>query len=577
MKYVNLCKKNLFILSMISFYILPVSAGETHVTLYDIDHAWQMDITEFLIQVTGFDSIQNITALNTGNGEGDELLIICGTDQVAVVETHRFQLLAVLENNDFRRLFGLGSGYGIISALTRPGRIADELLYFDAEYAEYYVLDFSDFAFHPYTGPGLPEGFVTGFSYTSIWDDGVLNRNGEQVWYYESLHGSDPVALDLNPLFGSNPVSLTEMELGAGSGTVRFLAAVLPGNTPDPTPTPTSSPSIQFDAVVAMTDEVLWTIEGGSYQVEDNVADTGSAPNQIIVRGSELFIVNSLSHSISVYDSITFQLKREFSVGPPRNPMFMTFLDDTRAYVSNFQANSVSVINPVSGQTITEINLPSSQELPHDAGKITWARPGELVIVGNTCYVACANLDDLFTAGGPGLICTIDTSTNTLNGWFESNGRNTVCVMHNNRWQDWLWVLNAGDYTQGSGFDGNGSAAIWNIQQEAFTDIIPVNDAPFEMTFGPDSAYLASAMDGLIQRIDLGSLSLKSPVSLPSAGQGLNFVSGLALGPDNLLWALEFNHDMLYLLDPILDDTLVREIEMGYGPDALAFVIREGF
>jgi len=509
--------------------------ADTHIVLYDIDQGNPYDVTEFFLQVTGFESIENITSLNTGNGEGDELLMISGDEEVAILETVSFKLLGILDHQDLRNLFGLGSGTGNLSALTVPGRHADELLYFDEVYSEYFVLDFNDYTFHPYNGTSLPDGYVTGFSFTSSWDNGILNKKQDTRWFYESLHRSEPALVEFDLIFGEEPDYITEFELAAGQGVFRFLAAVLPGESPEPTPTPTQPPT-SFDAIIAMgLGETLSRVDGSDYNVDENISFTGQSPNQIVVREAQFYVVNSLSHSIGVYDTGSYQKIREISVGAGRNPYFMAFRDNDHAYVTNFQTNTVSLINISSGSPVTEIHLPDSQELPHDDGITTWARPGELTIVGETCYVACANLDDVFAAGGPGVVCKINTSTQNLDGWFPSNGRNTVSVVHHSRWNDYLWVINAGDYAFGTGFLGNGSLGIYSLSGGSFVDSIDVGDAPYEITFGSDRAYLASAMDGLIQRLDLNGFSLMQPVSLPNAGQGLNFVSGISMGPDNLL------------------------------------------
>ncbi|MBN1356009.1 hypothetical protein JXA40_07035 [bacterium] len=354
----------------------------------------------------------------------------------------------------------------------------------------------------------------------------------------------------------------------------------LPDGTPTPgftgTPTPVPTPA-DFKALIAMgLGRDLWTVDGTDYSVEKTVTFTEYSPCQITVHGDRFYVVNSLSHSIGEYNATTYGLLREISVGPGRNPMMMAFSDPNVFWVTNYVSNTVSTVDLASGSVIREIDLPV--DLPRDPGvSQTWARPAGITIIGRTAYVACANQDESFTSGGPGIVCRIDTDTMQVTGWFETGGRNTLGIYHEPRWPDLLWIVSAGDYVVGQGFTGNGSICRWSLISQLPIGCIPVEDAPFEMAFGPERAYLASARDGVVGRIDLGTLQLLDPVMLPTAGHGLNFVSGLDQGPDGLVWTLEFNHDMLYLLDPSQNDMLIRSVEMGDGPDALAFVLDGGF
>ncbi len=570
--------KQVFLFTLIMVTAVTVMA-DTHVMLYDLHQGGAFDVTGFFQQAAGIDEITGITAVNTGRGEGDELLLITGDNHVAVVSGISLTRLAMIHLDDFRAVFGLGPGTGRLSTLTAPEHTADQLLYYDMENKEYTVLDFMDNGVHPYTGPALPEGFVAGFSFTALTDNGVLNHDGTGAWFYESFQGSDPVSVDFEALFDGLPSHLTEFEITVGETVFRYLVATLPGAGPEPTPTPaaTATPGTDFDAVIAMgLDENLWTVSGTDYATDTGVDFTGLAPNQIVVRGDNFYVVNSRSNSLGIYSCATFRKTREIALGDGRNPFNIAFLNDDICFITNFQSNTVSRVSISAGSVETEIPLPAGGDLPHDAGITTYARPEGLVIVDGTCYVGCGNLDDGFIAGGPGVICTIDTASNSVTGWFETMGRNTVSVVHNERWPDWIWVVNAGNYTPGQGYTGDGNVNIYNLSQGQFTDNIPVNDAPFEIAFGPDRAYLASAMDGTIARITLDGFGLLSPVTLPGSGQGLNFVSGLRVGPDALVWVLEFNHDMLYLLDPAQDDARIMDIPVGSGPDALAFVPRQG-
>ncbi len=556
-------------------------ADQSYIVLYDIEQAIGYDITGFLQSHCGITDIQTVTAVNTLSGDGDEWLIIAGESEMIILDALTFNPLLKIDNWKFRNLFGLPDGSGMLSVLASPGRSVDELLYRDSQTGQYYSADFSDYSIEPFTGMQLPDGFVTGFSWASIEDIGLLNRISDGSWQYVSFPDETTIPMDLTALFGSQPMSLTEYEIATGAETVRFLVAVVAGEPPTPTPTsnpgsPTPTPvDGNVTAVIANgLGEDIWAIDGRDYSVNPHVAWTGQAPNQIVVHDDRFYIVNSLSNSIGVYAIESLQRIQEISVGTGRNPFSMAFLDANQCYVSNFLTNTLSLIRVDSGEVIDELELPGSDELPHDPGTATWARPTDMVIVGDTCYVACANLDDTFVAGGSGIICRINCPTHQMRDWITVPGRNTVGIEWDSRYPDWLWIASAGDYAVGQGFIGNGNICIVSIPSGELIDCIEMADAPLEMVFGADRLYTASAMDGSVGRIDLASLTRMTPLAMPGSGQGLNFISGLAIDPAGKLWVLEFNQDMLYLIDTRNGDDRIRNIEMGDGPDAIGFILR---
>jgi streptogramin lyase len=218
--------------------------------------------------------------------------------------------------------------------------------------------------------------------------------------------------------------------------------------------------------------------------------------------------------------------------------------------------------------------MPGSDELPSDPGETTWARPMGLTVAGDTAYIACGNMDDEYIAGGPGVVVEIDTVSHSVRRFHESGGRNCVNVYHHDGRPDELWILNAGTYEPGSGFAGDGTLAIRSIAGDEVIRVVDLQDSPLELVLGNDRVYFASAMDGRIARMDLDGFTMASPIELPTAGQGINYVSGLEITPDGVLWALEFNHNMLYVLDPA-PGQIIQSVPMGEGPDALAFIEKE--
>ncbi|MBN1297389.1 hypothetical protein JXA80_11460 [bacterium] len=550
------------------------------VSVLDLESGWVMDITEIMETITGLDQIDGITSLAAGNA-GDDLMIVEGGGDVVVLDTHTWGILASISEIDLRRVFGLPDGDGTVSSLRLETAASDSLMYRDATYGDWYRLDLINGHAELFTLLPMPHTFYTGFSFTSPWDVGMIVCSAGGAWWYETLPDRQAIDLNLAEMVHITPTHVTEFEIAVSGRFWRFLIAVGAGGspgTPTPTPgpgTPTATPTpggTDYSVLVAHggSSEDIWRIRSSDYGIEPGLALTGAAANQIVLHDGELYVINSLSHSITVYEAGSVAFRREMSTGIGKNPFLMDFVDNDHIYVTQFTANVVTRMNCRTGAIVTDIPMPD--EFPADPGDTTWPRPMGIEVVGGIAYVACANLNDTYCAGGPGILVRIDTATNQVIGWTESGGRNAAGVIYDPRWSDWLWITNAGDYVTGSGFSENGTIALYSLTGGTIVDSIPVFDAPYEIAFGATTAYFSSAAEGRIGRLSLDGLSLLTSIALPTAGHGLNYVSGLAMGPDQRLWILEFNHDRLITLDTRTGDALVNDSTIGDGPDALVIV-----
>ncbi|MBN1550680.1 hypothetical protein JW979_04390 [bacterium] len=570
--------KTFFIPVSLMILVFTGFAETNNVIVYDLQTGEHFDITWTIRDLTGFQNISELTSVNIDHIDGDEWLLVAGDDQYACIDLTRFTTCFYIDEWQFRTLLGLpGEGQGCLTAITKPDESVDTLLYFNVDSGKYVAFNLDTFQAEDYSGPELPAEYISGFSYTSLSDIGFFH-NHQGIWTYESFEGSSPVYIDFESIFGGIPEYVTELEYTLTGSSYRFLLAAFSDNpdpsTPTPSPNPTSTPADNFKAVIAMgLDEDLWTVDGADYSVTESVALTGAAPNQILVDDGRFFVVNSLSNAIGVYDSQTCSVIDEYSVGEGRNPFAMAISDDGLLFVSNFIRNTISCLQASDGQVIREISLPETQDLPHDPGETTYCRPSGIAIAGDTCFVACSNLNDEFVAAGPGIICEINTQNLTLESWFESGGRNAVNVYYLPSHPDWIWIINSGDYIVGEGYSGNGNICIWSIADHNMFTCIEVSDAPLEAVFSPDRLYFSSAMDGRIGRVDLNGLSCLSPILTPHHGQGMDFISGLAIDPKGIVWVLEFNYNVAYLMDPNLNDSIFHSVSLGWGPDAIGILL----
>ena len=314
----------------------------------------------------------------------------------------------------------------------------------------------------------------------------------------------------------------------------------------------------------------------GVWKTEPNILPTGSSPNQLVVRGKTAYLVNSLSNSIQIIDLDSMTTIREISTGAGTNPMSIEFVDDERAFVTCYISNDVRFIDlednvPPENMIVAKIPLPSGDDLPRDEGvSKTYARPGGMAIVDETCYVACSNLESYHVAGGPGVLVEIDINDLSIKQTHVLTGRDTISVLHSARFPDRLVVISAGSYTPETGFDGNGAVESIDLSSGEIFQAINVDGAPFNGVIGPDDIlYMENGKESKILRADLHEGKQLEGFNLPTYGENLSYASAI-LSCSGLLLVTNFNADRFYIINPD-DGDLLAELQTGDGPDVLAF------
>lgn len=321
----------------------------------------------------------------------------------------------------------------------------------------------------------------------------------------------------------------------------------------------------------------LLSIKGENYfTLKNDVQLAGSGINQMTYHEGELYTVNSLSNSVVVYDGDDLSVQREISVGAGNNPMNMVFYEDRKAYISNFLTNTVSFydLSKSEGNAIAIIDLPSDDELPRSGDEQTWARPGALAVAEGKVYCAMANLTGTMVAGGPGLIAVIDPESNELSKVIELTGMDTVGLLHDEP-NGILYSISAGVYSTDSGFTGNGAVEIIDPSTDSVTKVIEVDGAPFEMVLAANgTAYLNNGKEAKILSFDTESFQFYEPIDIrdPEDSLGLSFASGLAPDGNGYLYAAEFNHDKLFVIDIENNNEIVGKWTVNDGPVTLGII-----
>ncbi|MBU1024682.1 hypothetical protein KKB99_01605 [bacterium] len=315
--------------------------------------------------------------------------------------------------------------------------------------------------------------------------------------------------------------------------------------------------------------------------IQNNVAQTGQAPNQILINGNTGYVLNSLSNSVLAFDNVTLDVIFEASVGAGKSPFNMKFINASELLITNFIANdcvrmNISASYQNTDRVIATIELPSGSDLPKDSGvTATNGSPETIVIDGATAYVSMANLDSAtYAAGGPGLVAILDLNSNQVMSTIETTGRNTVGLFQDPFRPELMYIISAGDTDPVTWeWQANGKIDIFNLDTKGITRSIDIQGAPFEMAIAPTRiAYITDGMEGKLITFNTATYALGPQIKLVDNPSGLSYASGLAMGPNFLLYALEFNNDQLIVIDTSQGDVIVDRFDTGDGPDALAVI-----
>ncbi|MCC6159628.1 MAG: hypothetical protein IT350_16370 [Deltaproteobacteria bacterium] len=318
------------------------------------------------------------------------------------------------------------------------------------------------------------------------------------------------------------------------------------------------------------------TVQGpGDWSIANDVQDACAGINQMTWRDGRLFALCSLSNSLVTYDAEDLSITGEVSLGDGRNPMNFAFDGDDRIHVSNFLTNDVTLHDLDDGSTLATVPLPYLDEAHLDnPDSETWPRPGSLIPDGDRLLVAVANLSAQFTPGGPGAIHVVDTTAHAVAVEVLLAGRDTTTLLASPGAQC-VFALSAGDYAVGTGFAGNGVVECLDPATLAPLAVIETGGAPMgESVAAPNGrVYVGNAMDARILVFDSATLEIRPEIDLrgDTDGPELSFVSGIAVDGNGFLYATDFNHDRLFIVDTNTNEILAK-FDTCDGPDTLEFV-----
>jgi DNA-binding beta-propeller fold protein YncE len=325
-----------------------------------------------------------------------------------------------------------------------------------------------------------------------------------------------------------------------------------------------------------------FTYIGGTYSAQNDIAATGQAPNQIIVKGDVCYVLNSLANSVLALDLTTYAVIFEASVGQGKSPYNMAFINNDEVLVTDFIGDDcvrLFVHPEYTGSDRIRATIPLPTNLPKDSGiQKTNPKPQGVFIYGSKAYVAMANLDtSTWTTGGPGMVAIIDLTSNEVQATFQTTGRDTMSFCQDPFQSNKLYIISAGDSTLDMDtftveWSLNGKIDVFNLSTQGIVDSVDADFAPFEMVIASNGyGYVADGSAGKVYLLNTSSNSISSSIQIAPSTE-LSYISGIAIGPAGFVYALQFNNDEVAIIDTDSENQIVQRMNTGDGPDAITVI-----
>jgi YVTN family beta-propeller protein len=291
-----------------------------------------------------------------------------------------------------------------------------------------------------------------------------------------------------------------------------------------------------------------------SKAIGNNISTVGSVPNRIYSHNNYVYVVNSVPDGITAIDPVTNQVSNNISLTTGSNPWDMAFVASNKAYVTNWLANTVSVINIVSGNEENTIEVGTA--------------PEGILVVDNTAYVCNSGGYPSYTHSSVSIIdITTDSVTKTLD--VLSNPQDIALGPNGN-----LYVICTGNYVNTFGKIVEINPYGDNDYTPLVTDTIEIGGTPTDIVVTNNGiAYLAdfgNGSNGFIYAYDIYSKETLNDAEDPIlVGNG-----AMALLYDKLtdkLYVNNFSDDAVQLLSSE-DGEVIDTYLFGDGPQHMTIL-----
>jgi hypothetical protein len=391
----------------------------------------------------------------------------------------------------------------------------------------------------------------------------------------------DSTTIKVGGTKGAAPAGSTVLVTDLNSGVTMNTTAASDGSFD---PTFTGNTSDMFKVMVSNNGATLTNMTIGvtiiSQAVTRNIAQLGSNPDAIEIRGNRAYVLNGLSDNIQIFDLNQNPPQQIGTIVLPPNsdPAATAFLDDTHAYVANLIGQSIALVDTETMRC--DLLIVRSDLVPSDASTCQnqvstvdpkfFAGPSGIAVTNNKVYVTNSNLDKFFNPAGNGFITVIDAPTNQVRGRIDATAANSgsITPINGN-----LYVVNGGHTlfnasTDTFSCDSNfpPSIDVINSQSDTIGATIgiqldsnnPLVCLPNVLEPTPDGrfGYIGLALVAALLKVDLKNNSLINGPSNPiliTDLSGLNFTADIKIRDDGLGFVTLFNTDQIAVFDTATD------------------------
>jgi len=296
-------------------------------------------------------------------------------------------------------------------------------------------------------------------------------------------------------------------------------------------------------------------IETSTGTVYDDILQggTGEIPNEMHLRDSTLWIVNSAQGSVQLVDvtendgKLSLSTKGRIYLPSGSYPEYMAFLGN-KAYVTLYQKNSVAMLDTIQNLYKEEILLPSY------VGCQPWYPPGispwGIAVSGTTILVAGSGVS-------PGALVGIDGNAGSITFSISTSRANAGSI-----------AVDQGSgriFVTTSDFCGSmdGSLEVFSLLGQPIT-VVSMGAPLGAVVVSSGKAYVGDLFGAKLYAVDIDTYSSKS-INL-TENTGIAFVSGVRVSPKGLVYACGWGMEggEAYEIDPTTDT--VRKIYAIKGP-----------
>ncbi len=298
--------------------------------------------------------------------------------------------------------------------------------------------------------------------------------------------------------------------------------------------------------------ETLSRINLETGEVFNDIVSLGLVPNQIVIQGDRGYVVNSNSNNIQIIDLENDSSLGTIELGDSNNPWNIAFLNDSIAYVTNFESNTVFRINIFAQEVTDTIHVGLS--------------PEGICVVGNKVWVANTALDPVTYQYGQGIVYVIDATNNlVIDSIFVCTNPQSLALDSDGE----LNVVCTGDY-----FSTWGEVYVIDTTTFSIMDTIDIGGSPSSIAIAPNGKAIVGAGgwvdSGYIYTFDAHTNEILRGFGNPIlVGKG---VVGVACDNANNAYSCNFSDNSISVID---SNNTVYTYSVSNGPQSIAIYEKE--